>query len=289
MKLHFLNVGAAKCGTTTIHNILIQHPQICIPLEKDFHFFDNDINYAKGLKSYESFFNPNHDKVISGEISATYLYSEQALKRIVENFGTDIKILLILRNPALRCFSEYLHQKRHGKIEGFNINEYFKKNKQIDKNMPFYDVLIGRGLYFHHMRKFIDAFGKSNIKISFLENLKENPESVAKDILEFLQVNPNESLNVNLVSNSKIIVKNKKFHKLFYSEKRNVLRNVLRIIVPSFKIREGIRVFFKTLNKKNDNFETISQELKTYLLSTLYKEDIEKLEIFMNNKIKIWN
>ena len=35
---HFLIIGAQKCGTTSLYNYLIQHPQIIPALSKEVHF-----------------------------------------------------------------------------------------------------------------------------------------------------------------------------------------------------------------------------------------------------------
>jgi hypothetical protein len=45
-KPDFLGVGAAKVATTSLHDILSQHPQIYLPSAKEIHFFDMDENYS---------------------------------------------------------------------------------------------------------------------------------------------------------------------------------------------------------------------------------------------------
>ena len=46
-KQNFFCVGAQKAGTTTLLNILIQHPDIYLPKQKEAHFFDIDERYEK--------------------------------------------------------------------------------------------------------------------------------------------------------------------------------------------------------------------------------------------------
>jgi len=52
----FVCVGAQKCGTSSLHDILSNHPDICLPNEKEAHFFYDDKSYEKGLDWYEKFF-----------------------------------------------------------------------------------------------------------------------------------------------------------------------------------------------------------------------------------------
>ncbi|MBT8235241.1 MAG: sulfotransferase, partial [Bacteroidia bacterium] len=145
MQLDFVNIGAAKSGTTTLHDILIQHPELCIPAEKDFHYFDNDVNYEKGSNWYKSYFDSCKDSGKRGEIAATYLYSKAAAARLANDVGSDLKIIALLRNPAHRAYSEYMHLKRsHVELD---LNAYYNKHKTIDLQMPHYNEIIDRGFY----------------------------------------------------------------------------------------------------------------------------------------------
>ena len=65
----FLIIGAQKAGTTSLWHHLKQHPQIemapNVPKNldrgrtKEMHFFNNDENWAKGIKFYKSSSNDN--------------------------------------------------------------------------------------------------------------------------------------------------------------------------------------------------------------------------------------
>ena len=49
---NFMCIGAAKCATTSLYNILKQHPQIGLSSFKEPHFFDDHNNFKKGNKLY---------------------------------------------------------------------------------------------------------------------------------------------------------------------------------------------------------------------------------------------
>lgn len=73
---NFLIVGAARCGTTYLSNILMQHPEIFLHPKKELHFFDRDIN--KGLQYYREYFSGTKtiDYKAIGEATPAYLYFE---------------------------------------------------------------------------------------------------------------------------------------------------------------------------------------------------------------------
>ena len=47
---NFICLGAQKAGTTTLHDILRQHPQIFLPYNKEAPFFCEDEAYSKGME-----------------------------------------------------------------------------------------------------------------------------------------------------------------------------------------------------------------------------------------------
>ena len=63
-------IGAAKCGTTSLHEYLDAHPEIAMSREKELYFFIEEKNWNKGLAWYESNFDP-HARV-RGESSPGY-------------------------------------------------------------------------------------------------------------------------------------------------------------------------------------------------------------------------
>jgi hypothetical protein len=111
----FIIIGAQKCGTSTIFKHLGKHPEIKLPRKKELHFFDE--NYSLGLDWYLRYFNKNRDTVpvCTGEASPFYFFHPLAPVRIYNTYP-DIKLILLLRNPVNRAYSQYQHMKRKGRI-----------------------------------------------------------------------------------------------------------------------------------------------------------------------------
>ena len=112
-ELNFMCIGAVKSATTSLFQILKQHPLISVSSFKEPHFFDNSDNYKKGKEWYlKNYFSNIDSSQVIGEFTPTYLSSNLSPKRISETFGTNIKLIVILRNPIDRAYSHYLHTKR---------------------------------------------------------------------------------------------------------------------------------------------------------------------------------
>ncbi|KAJ1404435.1 P-loop containing nucleoside triphosphate hydrolase protein [Ochromonadaceae sp. CCMP2298] len=109
-------LGAKKCATTSLWDLLVKHPDICKSNNKEPFFFSIDENYAQGAGFYRKrFYNPNcHGKYIDG--STNYLAGSQVPKRMNDTFQEtrgNKRFVVVLRDPVARAFSWYNHQVKH--------------------------------------------------------------------------------------------------------------------------------------------------------------------------------
>lgn len=59
---NFLIVGAQKCGTTTLHDLLAVHPEANMSWQKEVNYFIHQKKYEKGLEHYSTFWKDNTPK-----------------------------------------------------------------------------------------------------------------------------------------------------------------------------------------------------------------------------------
>ena len=109
-----LYIGTSKAGSTWIYDVLNHHPDIYMAPGKGLYFFST--NYERGLDWYRSQFAGAAGEQILGEVSHGYLYEEEACERIAA-MNPEIKIMVCLREPADRAFSEYLDGVKNGHVE----------------------------------------------------------------------------------------------------------------------------------------------------------------------------
>ncbi|HEX6473777.1 MAG TPA: sulfotransferase, partial [Candidatus Limnocylindria bacterium] len=127
---NFLVIGAAKSGTTALWSLLRQHPQVFMPALKEPHHFAFDADQpapqfrgpganlhrdaVTGTDAYRALFADAGEALAVGEASATYLYVAASVERIRAAIP-DARLVAILRQPADRAYSSYLHLKRQGR------------------------------------------------------------------------------------------------------------------------------------------------------------------------------
>ena len=103
-------IGAAKCGTTSLHEYLDEHPQIAMSREKELHFFVDRKNWNRGLAWYEAQFDASAP--VRGESSPGYsaypLY-EGVAERMAATIP-EAKLVYLVRDPVERVVSHYTHR-----------------------------------------------------------------------------------------------------------------------------------------------------------------------------------
>jgi cytochrome P450 len=103
-------IGAMKCGTTSLFDYLIQHPDVCGSRTKELHFFDNQ--YARGERWYRANFAPRGERVLL-ESSPYYLFHPLAPERAAA-LVPGAKLIVLLRDPADRAYSHYNQNHEEG-------------------------------------------------------------------------------------------------------------------------------------------------------------------------------
>lgn len=179
----FLGIGAQKAGTTWLYRQCLAHPQIFMPIRKEIHFFNR--NYDKGLAWYERFFTgtkkPSDYKAV-GEISPYYLEDEQTPGRIAETLGKDTKLIVMLRNPVNRLYSDW------------KMNAIFKTPPpDIENYTREESIHFRRGCYAPQLEHYFKQFPRENMLVLIYEELFAGPQATKTHlgkIAAFLGVDP---------------------------------------------------------------------------------------------------
>lgn len=289
IKPNFLLVGAPKAGTTSIAAYLDEHPDILISKEKEpFYFLPNiliDTNkkdpmyesirsraHLDKLAYYSLFNNYNAEKAI-GEATVHYLYHyKEVIPRVLEELG-DVKIIIVLRDPSLRAFSNYTYQSR-GQLNSFEEAlelESYRKEQGYNSFWFYKEV----GLYYNPVKAYLENF--TNVHVCYFEDFLKNREGFIKEMYNFLEVDTGFLPDVSTNYNPTLVPKNKIFKTLIFVKHKLKLKNLL----PQ-KWKKRIYAGMMTKNSERLNPETHSR------LKSFFKTDIQKLERLLNVDLSSW-
>lgn len=160
--LDFLVLGAQKAGTTSLHDWLVQHSDIRLPLIKETHFFSHDEQFSKGRSWYASQFPVSlGGEELLGEVDPEYLYSQSAPRRIKELTDAN-KFIIILRSPLERAYSQYLMTVRRG-FEALPFEQAVAiENQRLEGDSNNFSSdhhsYISRSLYSEQIQRYLDFF-----------------------------------------------------------------------------------------------------------------------------------
>jgi hypothetical protein len=196
----FIIGGAAKSGTSTLHELLARRQDVFIP-DHELYFFaiddfeqhpeffvdddggwasrDYDAHREEYLEWYRSFFRAAPAGALIGEDSTSYLPSARAPRRIRELLP-DVKLIFLLRDPASRTYSQYWHDLRVGRV----VDDF-------ERTLRFAPgTLVQRSLYREQVRRYLDLFPADRLMFLLFEDIVAEPDRVLADVTGFLGLPP---------------------------------------------------------------------------------------------------
>jgi len=164
---------------------------------KEPHFFVHGYGMDQ-WEDYLALFRNGAGRKAIGESSTGYLFSEESPAWIKSVLG-DIRIILLLRNPARRAFSLYAWMAREGYedaptfAEGLEREPARMRDPAFRAGCPqFYPdyLYFTTGLYFEQVSRYFEIFGRERVRIFLFEEFVKQPESTCREVFCFLEVEP---------------------------------------------------------------------------------------------------
>ena len=239
---------------------------------------------VKSLDEYKMLFSNLTNERMLGDVSPDYLYYyEKSIKMIHQILG-DVRIIIILRNPVERAYSQYLHFLRFDR-ETLSFEEALNDEERRKKlNWEWAWFYKDVGLYYNQVKAYIDNF--SRVKVYLYDDLKSDALSVIHGIYRFLEIDDSfVPDNLNLRFNISGKPKSKWLHTLI--NKPNSTNTVLRSIVKSILPKEKRQELKYRITKRNLDRAAMPQEAKEYLRK-FYREDVLKLQDLINRDLSQW-
>lgn len=168
------HLGPPKTATTWLYRCLKEHPQVVTSASDSIHFFD--IHYRRGLSWYQSQFGSVNEQTRAFDPTPSYICSPLAPARIAAH-NPEARLILTLRNPIDRGFSQFWHQKKKG--------GYPDEFDDVLKSYRRYSQWIEWGLVNIGLRRYLEYFPRESILALKYDDLKREPEAVLRNVFEF--------------------------------------------------------------------------------------------------------
>ena len=211
--------GAAKCGTTALAAALDAHPDFNAGNEKEPRFFTELTPTAVGPLSpgfndtlirdpdrYMANYADAPGRAVDG--STDYLNHPDSAHAIASH-NPATRIIIGIRHPVRRAWSEHLHLKRaHAEEESFERSLELEPERRAEGWVPLFGH-VERSRYAPGIKAFLDAFGPERVFIYRQEDLHRTPRQILDPLADFLEASqPIETpgrVNVGGVPRSKTL------------------------------------------------------------------------------------
>lgn len=202
----FLIPGEAKCGTTSLYRYITRHPQVWPADRKE---PGNFIQYGASpllcrmhypLLMRKLFFScAGLRRIITGEATQNYLANEEAARSVAAVYP-NARLIVVMRNPVTRCFSDYQMMKAGG-WEKQDFDEGIERHLQWIQDPKLEPLVrwarttgegflrfILRGVYVDNITMWQKYFPKEQFLFIKSEELFSEPQRIVDETFRFLSV-----------------------------------------------------------------------------------------------------
>ena len=172
-------IGAMKCGTSSLHHYLSQHPDVVMSEQKELNFFAEERVWQRGLDWYATNFPSG--TAVRGESSPNYT-KYPAFEGVPERLhGTlpDAKLVYLLRDPIERIVSHYVDAFSFGRENG-TLEETLS---DLDDNH-----YVNCSSYAMQLERYLPFFPLSHILILTTEAMRDERRATLARAFRFLEV-----------------------------------------------------------------------------------------------------
>ena len=200
----FVIIGAQKCGTTRLYNVLTRHPDVEAAAVNEVHYFDRKTNFEQGIEWYRNFFlkpdQENKRRTITGEKTPSYLFYEEVPERMAQVMP-EVRLIAMLRNPVDRAYSHYHHVTRSERetrsfeeavdeeqaclADGGDGISRRKRPATPSRGMQ-QPGLLARGIYVDQLARWREFYGEEQMLVVKSEDFFKSTTEILEEVQDFL-------------------------------------------------------------------------------------------------------
>jgi hypothetical protein len=189
-------IGAMKCGTTALHELLDRHPDIAMSSPKELNFFLGEAtgtgvvdtltedrswargNWHRGLEWYAGQFAPSP---VRGEASPGYTspHHPEVAGRMAQ-VVPHARLVYLVRDPVARAVSQYHHHRAEGT----------EQRPMAEALLDPASQYLSRGRYFERLEPFLAHYAPEAIAVVTQEELRASPAAVLDELHALVGVEP---------------------------------------------------------------------------------------------------
>lgn len=270
----FLGIGAMKAGTSTLHTLLAEHPDVAMAAHrKEVMFFDR--YWDRGLPWYEAHFS-HVERQVPGEVTPGYLFHPEAAARM-HAVVPQARLIAVLRDPVERAYSQYKFFVKEHAYAG-DCEAFFNEHPNA----------VERGLYDQQLARYRALFPPERLLVLLFEELTRDPLPQLQRVFrhigvrdDFVPPSVGERMNASALP---------RWHGAYALGRRAVgwmYRNDLAWLVSGLK-RAGARRLFLSPSARAERFPPLPDATRARL-AAYYQDDAARVAASLGRDLApIW-
>jgi hypothetical protein len=303
---NFFLAGVAKSGTTALHAYLSQHPQVFMsPIKEPWFFGTADLlappygaealsalqsdrawlqDYLEGPQEpgvwryvmewddYVRLFRDVGDEPVVGDASTGYFWLPSAAGAI-RNTLPDARFAFMLRDPADRLFTLYLLTLwREPQI---SFRAWFHSVLEAPHLFP---SIVGAGRYATHLERWGEIWPRERMRIYLYDDYRADPRAVLRDLLAFLEVQPDYPIDVSRRHNETTVPRFRHLHALRH--------RLFAGPAPQWIPEAARRVLRRLYRRRRD--EMAMDPADRRMVVDYYRDEIERTAALIGRDLSAW-
>lgn len=290
----FLIIGAAKSGTTSLHQYLDQHPDVFMSPVKETGFFAfcDGIPQFQGPwaellrqksvmdpQSYRRLFSAGASHRARGETSPQYLFHLGTAKRI-RRYLPGARLIAILRHPADAAFSAFMMRRRDGHEPLQDFRQAIEAETRGERQNWSFGNYVSRFCYYQQLSEYYSLFPREQIRVYLFDDLKADPVGLFRDLFQFIGVSPDFTPDMSIRLNRSGVIRNPVIRKLWNLS--SPVRSRTRPFLPDRMRRRAYQAVVRNLEKP-----PYDPALRRRVVE-LYRDEIVRLQELIGRDLTGW-
>ena len=305
----FLIAGERRCGSTSLGKWVKSHPEIYLHPTFDLSYFVDDelvgaMEWTDGSvneerwnavhtpEEFSSMFDGADGEIAIGEKSADYLFWPQSHQRMID-FVPDIRVLITLRNPIERAWSQYWNELGKGR-ETLEFEDALEQEDDRVARSDYARFHLGyrcRGYYDESLENFLSVVPRDQVLITTIEQNRAKPIESLQKVYKHIGVDPNKGLEIaGTQHNANWTALPKSKNPLLISAEKGlsyvIKRTTRRLIKDPFDRRKVQMKLISKFRRVKSDF-TMEPSTRASLTET-YRPHVRRLEEIMGRKLTEW-
>lgn len=270
-------IGGMKCGTTTLYYDLIKNRSVYCPMKESSLLLESHTDLKDLQNKVHKFFYKARIDQICMEVNTSYAKLPDVKgihERAAKVFGSQFKVIYIVRDPVARIISHHHHDRAWGVT-----------NLSLDKAVRSDPRYIRYSQYAMQIEPWQEIIGPENVHLIQFENYINHRQCVVARLCQFLGIDSHSDL-IDPSTRYNESEKIPEFQGFFrFVPYNTVYRKVIRPLLGTKLRSRLLHIFFPQNLKKS---ETPSVQTVDFIVDHV-RNDIAQLAKYANRTNPFWD